>query len=288
MRGRAIRGLAAALLAAVLGCSGAAAQSLTAIGSGEGPLEITADEGIEWRRSEGYYLARGNAVARRGEILVRAEELRAYIEGEDLDGLSRIEALGGVRIETPRETASGQKAVYEVTSGKLILTGDNLRLVTERETLTATRSLEYDEPGRRAVARGDATLRRADQRLTAELLEAFLAEGQDGNLAILRVEGTGGVEIATPTEFVSGAEGVYFVDRDFATLAGGVKITRGETQLNGEYAEVDLKAGVSRLLARPPEGTDGGDAPTRVRGLLVPDDLGRGKRPGDEGEAAGQ
>ena len=60
--------------------------------------------------------------------------------------------------------------------------------------------------------------------------------------------------------------GVYHVEQELAELVGAVKITRGETQLNGEYAEVNLATGVSRLLAAPPGGT----ADSRVHGLLVP------------------
>ena len=45
-----------------------------------------------------------------------------------------------------------------------------------------------------------------------------------------------------------------------AQLTGGVKITRGETQLNGERAEVNLNTGRSRLLS-------GGE---RVKGVFLP------------------
>jgi lipopolysaccharide export system protein LptA len=83
------------------------------------------------------------------------------------------------------------------------------------------------------------------------------------------VKADGNVRISTPTEFARGAGGVYYVTEQLATLTGAVKITRGESQLNGEYAEVDLEAGVSRLLGAPPGQP--GDA--RVRGLLVPESL---------------
>ena len=44
---------------------------------------------------------------------------------------------------------------------------------------------------------------------------------------------------------------------------GKVRITRGENQLNGSEAEVNMKTGISRLLA----GNAG-----RVQGLVVPND----------------
>ena len=74
------------------------------------------------------------------------------------------------------------------------------------------------------------------------------------------------MRIFTATEFASGDRGVYYVDREFATLTGSVKITREDNQLNGEYAEIDMKAGISRLLPGPPGST----STARVRGLLMP------------------
>ena len=61
---------------------------------------------------------------------------------------------------------------------------------------------------------------------------------------------------------------MYYVKDQFATLSGAVKITRGNDQVNGEYAEMNMATGVSRLLGAPP-GQPGED---RVRGLLVPED----------------
>ncbi len=60
---RARPGLALALLwlslCASLGPT--AAQGLKGLQSGDQPLEINAEEGIEWRRNEQLYIARGNA-----------------------------------------------------------------------------------------------------------------------------------------------------------------------------------------------------------------------------------
>jgi lipopolysaccharide export system protein LptA len=41
-------------------------------------------------------------------------------------------------------------------------------------------------------------------------------------------------------------------------------VTQDQNQLNGEYAEVDLKSGVSRLLGAPPGGEG------KVKGLVLP------------------
>ena len=70
--------------------------------------------------------------------------------------------------------------------------------------------------------------------------------------------------ITTAEEVARGDEGIYNVDSETAILQGNVRITRGENQLNGERAEVNLKTGISKLLAGP-DGTR-----QRVRGLFNP------------------
>jgi len=92
-----------------------------------------------------------------------------------------------------------------------------------------------------------------------------------GDLQIHRIDAIGNVRITTPSEFARGDRGVYYVNERVATLKGGVKITRGENQLNGEYAEVNLESGVSRLLASAPgEAAPAKVASTRVQGLILP------------------
>ena len=93
--------------------------------------------------------------------------------------------------------------------------------------------------------------------------------GDTGSLELRRIEAFGNVRITTPLERARGNHGIYYADRELATLDGDVKITREENQLNGQYAEVNLKTGISRLLPGPP-GTAAGTSGGKVRGLLVP------------------
>ena len=79
--------------------------------------------------------------------------------------------------------------------------------------------------------------------------------------------------ISTADEVVRGDRGVYDLDSRIATLAGSVKITRGENQLNGAYAEVNLATGVSRLRSAPGQG------PSRVFGLIKPEKPSDGAAP---------
>ena len=243
----------------------AAAQSV-GLGSSKGPLEITALNGIEWRRDEKVYIARGDARAARGEVTVLADELRALYRGEDSSDIYQVMAIGNVRIFTPRERVTGDRAVYNLDSAVIRITGNDLKLETESDVITAEESLEYYEQEQRAVAKGDATVVREDRRVAADLLEAYFVEGSgsDNDLVLDRVDATGDVRVSTPKDFARGNSGIYYAGRELATLEGDVRITSGENQLNGGYAEVNLKTGVSRMLGGPPGSGE------RVRGLLIP------------------
>ena len=247
----------------------AAAQGLQGLRSGDQPIEINAEEGIEWRRNEQLYIARGNAEAIRGDLTIYADVMSAHYSRTDggSSNIDRIDVEGNVRIVSPTETVYGDRGAYDVINGVLVLIGDDLRLVSGNDIITAEDSLEYWDEKRMAVARGEAEAKRDDKVIQADVLAAHLEADAKDNLKLTRVDAFGSVRIFTATTFASGDRGVYYMDREFATLTGSVKITSEENQMNGEYAEVDMKTGVSRLLGAPP----GSKAGARVRGLLVPE-----------------
>lgn len=256
------------LLVPALRPAPADAQGLLNFRDGDQPIEITAEEGIEWRKKEQVYVASGNARASRGDLELFGDILSAYYRPR-ADGsteIHRVEAHGNVRIVSPNETITGDDGFYDVEEGLLMLTGENLRLEAGEEVITARDSLEYRQRQQLAVARGDAVAVRGDKRLEAEVLTGHFERNAAGELTLVKVNGEGGVSVSTPSEFVRSDTGVYYLDRDLAELRGNVKITREDAQLNGEYAEINLATGVSRLLAAAPEGGDD----TRVHGLVLP------------------
>lgn len=272
------------------------AQSLGSLATGSGePLEIFADDGIEWLRSERKYVARGNALARQGDTEVAADVLTAfYRNSEDRPetetptqggggDIYRILAEGNVVITAPNQTAYADRGVYFVDEQIAVLQGGDLRLETAEETVTARDSLEYwenFEGNPIAVARGDATVVTDGRQLEADELVATLQPNEEGRNEISQINAFGDVEISSPEEYARGDQAVYYVKEEVAILAGNVRITQGETQLNGQRAEVDLASGVSRLLP-----TAGG----RVEGILTPRGTGGSalpSRPEAGGEAA--
>jgi lipopolysaccharide export system protein LptA len=228
-------------------------------------IEIEADNGIEWVRDKQMYIAKGNARAARGDAQIFADQLTAYYRDEakgekskkDGQDIFRVDADGHVRVVSKENKAFGDKAVYHVDQAVFVLVGDSLRLDTNRAKITARDSLEYWETRQLAVARGGAIAVSGESRIKADILTAHINEAGQGE--IKQIDAFGNVVVSTRNVIARGAEGVYNPASSIATLCGGVKITRGGDQLNGECAEVNLKSGKSRLI--------GGKS--RVKGLLT-------------------
>lgn len=252
-------------LCVLLGSGPVQAQSLSTIGGGgDGPVTVEAENGIEWLRNARQYIARGNAKATQGEVTVFADRLIAsYREAGGSTEIFQLEADGNVRIASPAQTAYGDRAVYDLDSQRMRLTGQDLRLVSAADTVTARDHIDYFQQEKMAVAVGDAVAKRDDRTIRADTLTARFAEDKSGKQQLTRVDADGNVVVTTPNEIARSRQAVYTVATETAVLSGDVKITQGKNQLNGQRAEVNLRTGVSRLLA----GTGGSG---RVKGIFVP------------------
>jgi len=270
----------------------AAAQGIGLLNKSKNPVVIEADQGVEWRRKDKIYVARGNATATQGKTRIRANELKAhYRQGADgKTQIWKVTATGKVDIKTEKETATGDVAIYMVETGVFILRGRNLKLATKKQTITATDRIEYRSKDRRAYVIGNAKVVEDDKVIRASRFVAFLKDGKDGKVTMRRVEARGGVIITTKSEIIRADRGDYNGETKLATLTGNVKLTRGDNQLNGEKAIVNLETGISRMVGRvkvllvPREGAEG----KKRQGFGAPDLSGRGKPKSKSKQNAGR
>ncbi|HEY1935649.1 MAG TPA: LptA/OstA family protein [Acetobacteraceae bacterium] len=244
-----------------------------------GDVTVTADRLIAW------YRKKGGAAGQPAATPVQA----GMAADADNDGneVYRLRAEGNVHIYTPTDQAWGDLATYDIDQAVLVMTGRSLRLTTPTDVLTARDDVEYWSAKHMAVARGDAVVVTKDgRRLAADTLVAYTSAApatasagppatqvavksvanadplvSSGKLE--KVEAFGHVSVRTVTDTVTGERAVYVPGTGMARVLGKVRITRGQNQLAGAEAVVDLKTGVSHLLA----GNTG-----RVQGLLVPND----------------
>ena len=149
------------------------------------------------------------------------------------------------------------------------MTGGGLRLTTPSQVLTARDSLEYWSQKRMAVARGNAVAVTTDaRRLAADVLVAFIEEDQPAaprpvvppqggaeppgaGSKLKRMEAYGNVEARTATDIVRGDRAVYLPATGVARVLGNVRVTSGQNQINGPAADVNMRTGVTRMLADP-------------------------------------
>jgi len=284
---------AAAMTALFIGAGAADAQPALSNGNSDAPIEIFADNTLEWNRTQKTYIARGNAIARQGNMQVKSDTLTAHYGGgkgggADTGGLGgsieKMTASGNVEISSAPYTAYGDKAVYDVASGLATLTGGKLRIETPTESLSAQDKIEFDTAKNRLSAIGKATATRGTDSVSSDNLSAFFAGGDQNAMALQRIVADSAVTVKTARETVTGDSGVYDVAAGKATLRGKVRILQGENWLEGTRAEVDLKTGVSKLFgdaprdaARPSLIVNGVATPPpapvgdgRVRGVFYP------------------
>ncbi|HMA52076.1 MAG TPA: LptA/OstA family protein [Magnetospirillaceae bacterium] len=272
-------------------------------GSSGQPLDVTADQGIEFSKDAKEIIARVNAKAVRANTTVTADTLTAYyrdktppapgaqaakdkkpaptpdptpVPGDKpADGTGtggsevwRVTADGNVDIFTPTQHAYGDHADYNIDDAVVVLTGDHLKMTTPQDIVTARDTLEYWENKHQAVARGDAVAiaPAKGQRIQADTLVADFGENKQKEMVIQVAHGYDHVVLTTATDVVTGDRADYVVETGIVTVTGSVKITRGGNQFDGNYAVVNLNTGISKLLSAPA----GKPADRQVRGLFVP------------------
>ena len=245
------------------------------------PLEITADNALEWDRTNKQYKARGNAVATQKDMSVTADTLVAdYREGkEKKTEIYRLTATGHVVLTSGENKAYGENAVYTMDDGKAVLTGGDLKIVGKDMTITAKDRFEYYANEGRMVAIGAPVITNLDRTLTADKVTAWTAPQTNagageakkpestssakslGNLQRALAEGN--VVITTPKEKATSDKATYTAQTDLVELTGNVKLNQGINQLEGERAEMNMATNVSRIFGAPGKGG-------RVKGVFFP------------------
>lgn len=258
------------------------AQNLPISTTSAQPLEISADQALEWDRANKKYTARGHAIATQDDMQVDADLLVAdYREGTDKKTeIYRLTATGHVVLTSAgTNKAYGEKAVYEVDSAKATLTGGDLRIETPDMKITAKDKFEYYSNEGKMIAYGSPVIVNKDSTLTADLVTAWTNKTGDKTVksvaptdpnkppsklgSIRRAEAEGHVVITTPKEKATSDHGVYTAENDTVELTGNVKLFQGENTLEGVRADMNLTTNLSRMYGSPEKGG-------RVKGIFFP------------------
>jgi lipopolysaccharide export system protein LptA len=152
------------------------------------PINIQADNGIEWQQNQQLYIARGNALATRGPASIKADTLIAHYRkasgqaaaAANTEGNSeiyRIEADGNVVITRDGRIVVGDHADYDMDQGIGIVTGKALKMTTATDVITAKDSLEWYDQKQISVARGNAVaVRQGGRTIKGDVLTAYMVK----------------------------------------------------------------------------------------------------------------
>jgi lipopolysaccharide export system protein LptA len=170
---------------------------------------VTARDSLEWYDQQQVAVARGDAVAIRGDRRIRADVLTAHFIKD--------------------KNAAGPKSTG-------IKPGESKP--------AAASAVSPAQPGPARSLAGTARTGGPDK---AGAAKAPIDPDQ-GNSQISRVDAQGHVVVVTATDIGRGDYGVYNAQTGIATLLGNVTVTRGQDDVKGQYAVMDLNTNVSRMM----------------------------------------
>lgn len=230
------------VLSFLLLASPAIAQDLS---NNDAPIEITADNALEWDRDNQLYKASGGAQVTQGTFTINARDMDAAYEG-DQSNLTIITARDNVVIKDTDKQAIGDKLVYNIAQEKATLTGSNLKLTAPDLVLTASDSFVYNRKNGNFTATGDAhaVQTKDNQDIRASNLTASFTNNND----LEAMNASGNVTITAGADVIKGDKANYDAIARTAEVTGqDVTLTRDQNVLTGNRATVDLNTNVSKL-----------------------------------------
>ena len=220
----------------------------------DNPVEIYAEDAIEWHKNEKKYLAIGNAKASSGSMSLTSERIEAFYNEEEDSAMDikLVKAHRKVKITDKKlEIIGGQSAEYNLEKDYFAIFGKKLVLTSEKNKLKSNNKMEYWRNKGVAIASGKATaIKDAEFIIKGEKLIWYIDE-VDEKMNVKKILGFSNVSIRTNNEVAFSDKALYNKDSGICKLFGNVKLQKGTSFLTGDYAEVDMNKGISKLLPAP-------------------------------------
>ena len=242
------------------------------------PIEIFAEDGIEWHKNKKKYIARGNAKANKADLLVTSDVLEAIYE-DDNDTESEItilKASGNVFIKNQKaQILGGNIATYNLKKEYFIVNGRKLELISNEDRLTSNSTIEFWKNENIAIATGKAKAYKNNKYsiFADKLVWHLIDEKENDNKSkgnqgyqIKKILAYKNVIIETNNEIAYSNKALYNELSGICKLFGKVKLKKGDNFLTGEYAEMNLNTGISKLLPHPSKKTS--ETENRVKALI--------------------
>lgn len=220
-------------------------------------INIYADNKVEVHQNDQKIVAIGNTVANKQDNTIYADEMTAFYtkNPQGKTEFKTLHAKGNVRAVSPTSKAYGNTMDYDLKKEEIILVGTPAKIVTEKgETITAKEKIIYYPEKQMAVATGDVMADDKENKVYSDRMVSYFAKDDKGNLEMERVEIYDNVKIVTPQATATSLRGIYFPKKSLVHLYDKVIINQDGNILKGDFAETNLKTGISRMLSHNGKG----------------------------------
>lgn len=134
------------------------------------PIDLAADHAEAQDRADRAVFS-GNVVVRQAGLTLRTARLTLAYTGNDGIDINRIDASGGVIVNSPSETARGNFATYDLDAGLITMVGD-VRLERQGSSLSGGRLVIDLNSGRATMDGGVRGVNQSGGRVTGRFTVA--------------------------------------------------------------------------------------------------------------------
>ena len=185
---------------------------------------------------------------------VNSDRIEAFYEESDNSGMDikLVKAHRNVVVTDENlKIVGGKLAEYNLRKDYFSIFGKNLILTSQENKLESNNKMEYWRTKGVAIASGKAKAQKGNEfKIKAEKLVWYLNEN-DKKIDVKKIFGFENVSIYTNNEVAFSDKALYNKENGICKLFGNVKLQKGDSFLTGDYAEVDLNKGISKLLPAP-------------------------------------
>ena len=214
---------------------------------------IRAEKGLEWRKEERCFIARGNVQVHRGHVTLSTDVLVIFTTNRKYpDKFAWWQAAGNTRIVFPMGTLSGEMADYDMHEKIFSLSGPSVHLETSTETLTAHKNIEYHEEQQVAVLHGNAHVVARDGTIVKAKI-AIVHLQMDSEITKKKIFLIGEkIRLETQNAIFCGKRGIYSFDTGIAIFIHSAQGTPGRMRMTGKRVVMNTTTGLSRLYTTLP------------------------------------
>ncbi len=220
-----------------------------------GDITLNADDGVEYYQLEQKMVAKGNAVATKDDLSIKAQTLIGYYNPKIKNKLSRVEAFDNVHLVSPQAEAFGNNLIYDINTDSAVLKGTPSRIKTADAEITAKGDITYYQSEQKAVARDGVIATDAKgNKVYADLMTAYFIKDAQDKMILDRIDIAQNVKIISQDAQVTALKGTYYAQAGKIKLFDDVVINQNGNILKGSEAETDLNTGISKIISGSKSG----------------------------------